>query len=290
MSAYSQLEEPLYKGPIPNSREAANEETREESGGKVRIGKISVPTITAYLPAKDKATGTAVIIFPGGGYSINAIQHEGHDVARRLNQWGIAAFVVKYRIPDPRTMPDPSIGPLQDAQQAMITVRQNATRWGLDSNRIGIMGFSAGGHLASTLGTHFEKILVDNPAGTRARPDFMVLVYPVISSDSTIWHRGSFLKLLGPQATGEQLHLYSNERQVNAQTPPTFLLHASDDKVVPVANSLRFYEALRRYEVPAEMHIYERGGHGFGMNNSSGTDQWMQRLHHWLYAHHWVNP
>ena len=214
MSAYSQLEEPLYKGPIPNSREAANEETREESGGKVRIGKISVPTITAYLPAKDKATGTAVIIFPGGGYSINAIQHEGHDVARRLNEWGIAAFVVKYRIPDPRTMPDPSIGPLQDAQQAMITVRQNAARWGLDSNRIGIMGFSAGGHLASTLGTHFEKILVDNPTGTRARPDFMVLVYPVISSDSTIWHRGSFLKLLGPSATSAQLQLYSNERQV----------------------------------------------------------------------------
>lgn len=287
-SLLSQTAIPLYPGVIPNSHDVANEETREDRDDRVRIAKISVPTITPFLPASDKANGTAVIIFPGGGYAINAIKHEGFDVARKLNEWGIAAFVVKYRVPAERTMPDPSIGPLQDAQQAILMVRKNAKQWNIDAGRIGIFGFSAGGHLASTLGTHFDSILVPNPEHLSARPDFMILAYPVISSDSSIWHEGSFENLLGKNPDEGALLNYSNEKQVKPDTPPSFVMHAADDKTVPVENSIRFFEALQRSGVASELHVYEKGGHGFGMFNSLSADDWMERLKNWLKTHNWV--
>lgn len=280
---HAQTTQPLYPGSIPNSRNASNEEVTEvrDNGTKIVTG-ISVPTLSIYIPKKVKANGTAVIIFPGGGYRANAISHEGTDVAAQFNEWGITAFVVKYRLPDQRTMQDPSIGPLQDAQQAILEVRRHAKDWGVDPGKVGIMGFSAGGHLASTLGTHYNTILVDNPGKLSVRPDFMILLYPVISSDSTFFHRGSFENLLGKNASPAQRLLYSNEKQVTADTPPTFLVHASDDKGVPVKNSIVFYEALLLNNVPAEMHIYQGGGHGFGLNNPTTTDKWMDRCANWL--------
>ncbi|RZM18993.1 MAG: hypothetical protein EOO88_39300, partial [Pedobacter sp.] len=272
---------PLYSGSIPNSKDVTDEETTEKHNGVGIISKISHPTITYFAP-KGKPTGQSIIIFPGGSYWVNAIDHEGLDVGKRFSEWGVAAFVVKYRIPDNRTMIDPAIGPLQDAQQAMLFVRSNATKYGLSPNKIGIMGFSAGGHLASTLGTHYQKPLIDNPGNISLRPDFMLLIYPVISSDTTISHRGSFEKLLGPQPSATQFLLYSNEKQVTHDTPPTFLLHATDDDVVPVENVLVFYDALKRNKVPAELHIYPTGGHGFGMHNPHTDDQWPERAKNWM--------
>lgn len=279
---------PLYPAGIPNSKPGPDEEKTEQTNGITIVSKISIPTLTRFLPAREKANGAAVIIFPGGGYWVNAISHEGTDVARKLNEWGIAAFVVKYRIPDDATMIDPSIGPLQDAQQAMLTVRSRAKEFGIDENRIGIMGFSAGGHLASTLGTHYQRSLVTNPGNISLRPDFMILLYPVISSDTTISHHGSFEKLLGKNASNEKLREFSNEMQVTPQTAPTFLVHATDDDAVPVLNSIVFYEALLRNKVPAELHIYQRGGHGFGMNNKTTSDSWMERCRNWISANGWM--
>lgn len=280
--AYGQQTIPLYEKSIPNSKPAPNEEKHVvRSKERETITAISVPTMTVFLPESNGSARTAVIIFPGGGYRSNAIKHEGTDIARRLNEWGIAAFVVKYRIPNDATMQNKEIGPLQDAQQAMAIVRQNVEKWNLHPERIGIMGFSAGGHLASTAGTHFDKPVVDIGDAT-LRPDFMILGYPVISFSDSIGHRGSRNSLLGESPSPEKILEYSNELQVTADTPPTFLVHASDDKVVPVENSIVFFEQLIKHKVPAELHIYEAGGHGFGMNNPTTSDDWMDTLRNWL--------
>ena len=279
---------PLYTDKIPNSKDVPNEEETTRDGDIVSVSKISIPSITIFLPPKKLANSTAVIIFPGGGYWINAIEHEGFALARQFNEWGITAFVVKYRIPDERTMIEPSIGPLQDAQQAILRIRSEAARWGIDPKRIGIMGFSAGGHLASTLGTHYQESIIENPQHISLRPDFMMLIYPVISADTTIRHPGSFEKLLGKDASSEQLQFYSNELQVTDDTPPSFLVHASDDDVVPAANSVVFYEALLRHHVKAELHLYQEGGHGFGMKNPTTSDRWMDRCRNWLMTNGWM--
>jgi acetyl esterase/lipase len=274
---------PLYPGKIPNSKPSPDKETREaRNNGTVIIGGISIPTITVFLPEKPSASRSAIIIFPGGGYHINAIKHEGLDIAKTLNEWGIAAFVVKYRIPNDETMVNKEIGPLQDAQQAIALVRQNAAKWNIDPNQTGIMGFSAGGHLASTAGTHFNKPVIDNPKHVNLRPDFMVLGYPVISFSDSIGHVGSRENLLGKSPSKEKIIEYSNELHVTADTPPTFLIHASDDKGVLPANSIVFFEQLLKHKIPAELHIYERGGHGFGMNNPTSEEKWMNTLANWL--------
>ena len=273
---------------IPGNIPGPDEEKSESDGGILRVSKIKTPTLTAYLPPADKANGTAVVICPGGGYSIVAIDHEGFKVAEKFNQMGIAAFVLKYRIPDKKNQTDPSIAPLQDAQQAILTVRTNAKKWNIDPARIGIMGFSAGGHLASTAGTHFERSLIDNPDHVSIRPDFMILIYPVISADIAITHSGSFKNLLGPNASAEQLKLYSNEKRVTAKTPPAFLVHASDDGGVSPNNSIVFYQALLKNKIPAELHIYQNGGHGFGMHNATTKDEWMERCKNWLDKNGWL--
>jgi len=278
----------LYTGSIPDSKPSQVQETSEASNGRTSIANVIQPTLTVFTPSREKANGTAVIICPGGGYSRLAITHEGYDVARRLNELGVTAFVLKYRLPNDQSQPDKSIAPLLDAQQALRMVRQLAPKYSLNPERIGLLGFSAGGHLAATAGTHFAQPVGDNPGPASVRPAFLVLLYPVISFSDSLKHTGSHDKLLGTTPSPDQVRLYSNELQVSAQTPPTFLVHAEDDKTVPVQNSLVFYDALRRHGVPAEMHLYPKGGHGFGLNNPTTKDQWMDRLQNWLDANGWL--
>ena len=281
---------PLYTGDIPNSQPGPDEEKTETSAdGIKRISKISRPTLTIFLPEEQQANGTAVIICPGGGYGINANSHEGTDVAAEFVKSGVAAFVLKYRLPSDVTMVNKELGPLQDAQQAIKLVRERAKEWRINPARIGIMGFSAGGHLASTAGTHFSKVAIPNKKQTSVRPDFMILIYPVINmNDSSVTHKGSTTQLLGKKPTAAMLAAYSNELNVNAQTPPTFLVHATDDKGVSATNSLLFYEALLKNKVPAELHIYQEGGHGFGMKMKKSNDLWMERCINWMAANGWT--
>jgi acetyl esterase/lipase len=287
MSAQSIKEMPLYEGTIPNSKTAENLERITLTDGVMRIHDVSIPTLTRFSPANPN--GKSVIICPGGGYSILASGHEGVDVARQLNEIGVTAFVLKYRIPSDRTVIDKSLAPLQDAQQAIHLVRKNAEKWGLKGNKIGIMGFSAGGHLAATAATHFVEKADPSLASSLAmtdtisvRPDFSILIYPVISFDTTITHKGSRNNLIGTKPSVEVAQKFSNEWQITPQTPPTFLVHAGDDGVVPVENSIRFYQNCIKNKVPAEMHLYAKGGHGFGMNNKTTEDKWMERLATWL--------
>ena len=271
---------PLYAAAIPNATAAPDKENSTITD-ILRIAKVSKPTMTLYKP--DKPNGKAVIICPGGGYGILAWEKEGTKVAELFNSWGITAFVLKYRLPDDTTMIDKSIAPLQDAQQAIRLVRSNAAKWNINPRSIGIMGFSAGGHLASTAATHFSYNA--DPATTdttSVRPDFAILLYPVVSFDQAITHKGSKNNLLGPNPTAEKVAFYSNELQVTASTPPSFLVHAGDDGAVPVENSVRYYLACIKNKVPAEMHLYPKGGHGFGLNNATTTDIWMDRMHNWL--------
>ena len=277
----------LYKGSIPNEIPGPDNETKNDDG-IVRISNISRPTLTIFLPPKEKANGTAVVICPGGGYGINAFKHEGTDVAAALNSAGVAAFVLKYRLPSDKIMKDKSIGPLQDAQQAIKIVRDRAKEWNINPSKIGIAGFSAGGHLASTEGTHFQKVLVDNAEGTSVRPDFMILLYPVISFTDSLTHMGSRNNLIGTSPSEEKIRLYSNELQVTKETPPAFIAHAGDDKAVKVENSLWFYESLRKNDVPAELFIFPKGGHGFGLVNPTSTDRWMNRCLDWMKSSGWL--
>lgn len=240
----------------------------------IRIGKVQIPQIEVYLPNKKSATGQGLIICPGGGYSILAYDWEGTDVAKLLNANGIAAFVLKYRLPDSLSSTAPNQVPLIDAKQAMRLVREKASEWNILPNKIGIMGFSAGGHLAATLSTHFEK---------DTRPDFSILIYPVISMDKNITHMGSRTNLIGKNPTDAMIKLYSNELHVTGKTPPSFLIHATDDDGVPVENSLLYYQALKKNKVPAEMHIYPFGGHGFGLaNGNKSLDSWPRLMINWL--------
>ncbi|WP_423149496.1 alpha/beta hydrolase [Rubrolithibacter danxiaensis] len=278
----SQTVLPLYPDKIPNSIKTANEEISDKNNPRPFILKVSQPTLTVFLPEKSKSTGTAVVICPGGGYSGLAIEHEGYEVAKEFNKIGVAAFVLKYRIPDTKTMQDKTIGPLQDAQQAIKMVRQRAKKWAIDAGKVGIMGFSAGGHLASTAGTHFNKAVIENKEGISLRPDFMILIYPVISFQDNLTHMGSRNNLIGENPPKETKDLYSNELQVNKETPPSFLVHAGDDDVVKVENSLFFYNSLHKAGVPAGMIIYPKGGHGFGLVNPTTDNRWFNACADWL--------
>ncbi|QMW06860.1 alpha/beta hydrolase [Spirosoma foliorum] len=273
----AQQEIPLYSGPVPNAKDVPDGEIRRAD---FIVSKVSRPTLSIFLPPKGKANGTAVIICPGGGYGVLVIKREGYDVAEAFAKQGVTAFVLKYRLPSDETMLNKSIGPLQDAQQAIKTVRQRAAEWQVDPQKIGIMGFSAGGHLAATAGTHYGKSLIENPADISLRPNFMVLVYPVISLTERIGHAGTRTNLLGSTPSPEQIRLYSNEEHVDATTPPTFLTHAGDDTVVPVANSLVFYEALQRNGILTDMHLYAKGEHGY--LKTPAFDEWFGRCLHWL--------
>lgn len=280
-SLFAQQQKPilLYPNGVPNSKKAPAAYVEKHEGYIISL--VTDPTITPYLPAKDKATGTAIIIFPGGSYINLATGHEGEDIAREFNKVGITAFVVKYRLPSDEIMMDKAIGPLQDAERAIQIVRQRASEWGVNPSKVGIIGFSAGGHLASTLDTHFDKVVIDNKDKISLRPDFAMLIYPVISF-GPFAHAYSRENLIGKNPSAENLELYSNEKQVTTNTPPTFLIHAEDDDVVPVQNSLLFYDALLKNKVKAEMHLFQEGGHGFGLHNPKSKDKWFDWAANWL--------
>jgi acetyl esterase/lipase len=271
-------------GKVPNYKKT-NETERSDTTDKIRISKVQTPTIAVFLPTKN-LNGQAVIICPGGGYSILAYYWEGIDVAKWLNSKGIAAIVLKYRLPNSESNIVRQLSPLMDAQRAIRLVRANAEKWKINKDRIGIMGFSAGGHLASTAGTHFDSGNVraaDTIDRISSRPDFMVLGYPVVTMSKSVMHKGSRNNLIGENPTEALANYYSGELNVTSQTPPTFLVHASDDKSVPVDNSLFFYQALRANNIPAEMHIYPKGGHGFGLGlGIKQTESWTDRCIEWL--------
>ena len=240
------------------------------------------PAITPYLVPEGRGTGTAVVVCPGGGYGALAMDHEGDQVARWLNSIGVAAFVLRYRL-GPKYHHPIELG---DAQRAIRTVRAKATEFRVMPDRIGIMGFSAGGHLASTAGTHFDSGNAGAPDPidrVSSRPDFLILGYPVISFTTPYTHRGSLRNLLGDNPDSKLVESLSNELQVTAQTPPTFLFHTNADTGVPAENSVLFYMALRKAGVPAEMHIYELGPHGVGLApTDEALSTWPARLADWL--------
>jgi acetyl esterase/lipase len=277
---------PLYPtGAIPNWKNGGEKEKRETTD-ILRISLVQVPDIAVYLPAKRNATGQAVVICPGGGYSILAYEWEGVEVAKLLNSKGIAAFVLKYRLPDPKSSTTLHLSPLTDAKRAMRMVRANAARWNIQRDRIGIMGFSAGGHLASTVLTQFDegnRGSGDSIEQQSSRPDFGVLVYPVISMTKPIMHQGSRNRLIGNNPDPELATRYSTELQVKKETPPTFLVHAMDDNGVPMENSLLFYQAMKDKGVPGELHVYPSGGHGFGLAVGKGNlENWTTLCVDWI--------
>lgn len=280
-TAFAQQQEPikLYPKGVPGSKTAPADYV--EKTENQRTSMVTDPTITPYFPEKAKANGAAVIICPGGGYVRLSMYGEGEEVARRFADIGVTAFVLKYRLPSDAIMKDKTIGPLQDAQRAIQLVRQNAVKWNIDPNRVGIMGFSAGGHLASTAITHFNKAVIDNKDNISLRPDFGVLMYPVVTFGD-LAHKGSRERLIGTTSDQALVDLYSNEKQVTKETPPTFLVQAQDDRTVPVQNALMFYNELLKNGVKAEMHIYQAGGHGFGLHNKTTTDDWFLHLADWL--------
>ena len=280
---------PLYTGTIPNSIKTDTEE-KVVSKDIVRISNVQIPDIAVFLPTKRFATGQAVVICPGGGYNILAYDLEGTDIAKYLNSIGVAAVVLKYRLPTSGNTVIPYKAPLIDAQRAMRLVRDNASNWNINPTKIGVMGFSAGGHLASTLGTHFDYGNItskDSVEMQSCRPDFMILMYPVVSFTDSCMHSGSRKSLLGKTPEKELITLYSNELKVSADTPPTFLALADNDTSVPAENSLLFYKALRKNKISAELHIISEGGHGFGLGTGNEhIAQWTNSLKLWL---GWLN-
>ena len=284
------LEIDLWDKKIPGSIENSEYQEEQKFDGDHLIGvsKVKEPKLYAYL-AKGDSLKSAVIIFPGGGYSHLAIDKEGFKLAEWLVSEGISAFVLKYRLPEDRIMEDKYVAPLMDAQRAVRLLRHHAEKWNLDPNKIGIMGFSAGGHLAATLSTHFNEKVYPEVIKESARPDFSILVYPVVSLTNEITHKGSRERLLGKTPSEELVQHFSNETQVSENTPPTFLVHAMDDHAVPVENSLKYLKALKEKKVPAEIHIFENGGHGFGMGRQLTNNSWTTSLLNWLKLHHYKN-
>ena len=285
LAAFSQKKEIPLWDKVPDeiiSKEYIEKIVSNKDGVAEDIRKVTVPTLTAYFADQEKSNGTSVIICPGGGYGMLAINKEGFKVAEWFNSLGINAFVLKYRLPSDLIMKNKTVAPLQDAQEAIRLVRRNAIKWNLNPNKIGIMGFSAGGHLAATLATHYDDKVYTPSDTTSAKPNFSILIYPVISMQEGVTHQGSKDNLLGKNAQGEIVDKYSNEKQITTSTPKTFLVHATDDKAVPVENSINYYLALKKEKVPAEMHLYENGGHGFGLGVKGTNTFWPETCKKWL--------
>ncbi len=280
---------PLYDGDIPNSKPCSVTQrefidTSWNKKGILIVQNIVNPTITVYEAPKDKRNGTALLICPGGGYGVVAAGHEGAEVAKAFNKIGITAFVLFYRLPNDACMTNKAFVPLMDAQQALHFIRKHAKQYGIDENKVGIMGFSAGGHLAASASVHFDDAIRKELADENLRPDFSLLIYPVISFSDSVGHIGSRDNLIGKNPDQQLVHYFSNEEQITDQTPPAFFVHASDDDVVKPDNSILYYQALLKHHIPAEMHIYQHGGHGFGLNNTTTTDLWFDRCTNWLKA------
>lgn len=262
---------------------------RDAEKTQARVSKVTEPTLEIYLPPADKANGTGVIICPGGGYSVLAYDHEGIQVAEFFNRLGIAAFILKYRLPSDAIMQDKSVGPLQDAQEAIRTVRRRAADFAVDPAKIGIMGFSAGGHLAASATVLHDWTVYPATDATSARPDFSILVYPVISMQADLSHGGSRKNLLGAEPDAARMEKLSIDRQVNERTPPTFLIHSVDDRTVLVENSINYVLAAKKHKVPVELHVYPTGGHGYGLGVSPQSPRsWPEVLKTWLKANGWL--
>ncbi len=269
----------LLLAPLLLAQNAPRTEPLWPDGAPGAVGneEVDKPTLTYYLPASPASTHPAVVVCPGGGYVHLAMDHEGKQIAEWLNARGIAAFVLKYRL-GPRYH-HPAM--MMDVQKALRTVRSDAKELGIDPSRIGVMGFSAGGHLASTAATHFETV-----DGVSSRPDFAILCYPVLTLTEELYvHKGSRQYLLGDNPDPKLEQLLSNELQVTPQTPPTFLFHTNEDTTVPPENSVLFYLALRKAGVPAEMHVFEPGRHGLGLAQSNpALSIWPQLLENWFHT------
>ncbi|RED95975.1 alpha/beta hydrolase [Marinoscillum furvescens] len=266
---------PLWQDDIPNAVSVAKEETSYGDDYR-RVRNIVTPTIEVYLPTKAQRTGTAVLIIPGGGYYCLVYDKEGTDVAKWLNGYGITGVVLKHRLPDEDSNEVPHLSPLMDAKRAITLIRENSEEWGLDQDKIGVMGFSAGGHLASLVGTRYTD--------ASSHPDFMTLVYPVISMlNSDFVEPGTRERLLGDAASESLYREYSSELNVSEETPPTFIAHCADDRIVAVQNSIEMYCALERQHIPAEMHLYPKGGHGFGLAVGNGeVENWKELFIRWV--------
>ena len=280
---------PLWEGDPPNYRETG-EVTIFDTSDIVVVRNVQKPDIAIFLPSKKNATGEAVVVCPGGGYGVLAYDWEGSDIARWLNSEGIAAFVLKYRLPGSKSNIIAYKSPLMDAQRAMRLVRFHAEKWNVDPGKVGVMGFSAGGHLASTLSTHFDSgdPANDDPVEREScRPDFSILVYPVISFTKEYTHVGSRENLLGKDADLQLVQHFSNELQITADTPPAILIHSGDDEAVPVENSMVYYHALQRLGINSELHIYPYGGHGYSLAIGQGhLSTWPDRVAEWIrYIH-----
>lgn len=264
----------------PEANQAPGNERTWTEGGIMRVENISEAELFVFLPEKEKNTGAAVVICPGGGYAIEAIDHEGYQIARFLQKNGVAGIVLKYRLPYGNHRI-----PLMDTQQAIRLVRSKAADWQINPQKIGIAGSSAGGHLASTAGTHFDegnKNGIDLLARQSCRPNFMLLLYPVVTMKDEWTHHGSRQNLMGKNPGVELISYYSNELHVTAQTPPTFFILTDDDKAVPSRNSIELYQAMKKQNIPAEMHIFSRGGHGFGMGKEAPLSGWPELFIDWL--------
>ncbi|MBD2754361.1 alpha/beta hydrolase [Spirosoma validum] len=278
--AQSEPEVPLYSNGVPNAVASSQPEKRtyDAAGRLTALSHVISPRLIVFKSASPNGTG--VIICPGGGYR-NLNTENARFIAKRLNKWGIMAFVLTYRLPADGLMQDRSIGVFQDVQQAFRVVRQRASEWGIRPNRLGVLGSSAGGHVAAMAATQFTKAFESGKDTTGLRPDFLILCWPVVSFRPDIGHQGSVKNLLGDHPTESQLAAYSPEEHVTATTPPTFLVHAGDDPTVNFSNSIRFYQAVKKAGIPAELHLYEKGGHGFGIKPDL-TDSWMTQLEIWL--------
>ena len=267
----------LYQKEIPNSKKHQVQEiVKINEQGWYDFEKISKPNLVLHKAAQPN--GTVMIIVPGGGYKHLAYTKEGTLVAKALNEYGITCLVLKYRHPLEETMIQKNIGPIQDLQQAILYVRENAKALGVNPNKLGVMGFSAGGHLASTALTHFETNYLSNRTTHSLRPNFGALIYPVINLSDAYKHAGSRNFLLGENPADSLIQKFSTDLQVNGQTPPTFLMHAIDDKTVKVENSIRFQRALREAKVPNDIFIYKSGGHGFSLNNPTENEPWLPQF------------
>ncbi|MCX7876492.1 MAG: alpha/beta hydrolase [Melioribacteraceae bacterium] len=274
----------LWESKIPYQNKI-EDEVYEPNNIKI-IAKVNVPSIEIFSPSERSSNKKAVIICPGGGYKVLAYDWEGIDVARWLSSNGYTAIVLKYRLPDSTTMNKKEFVPLIDLQRAVRLVRANADKWKIDKNKIGIMGFSAGGHLVSTFGTRYGNSFhekVDSIDFVDDKPNFMILAYPVVTFKEEFTHKGSRKFLIGNRPSTEMVKYFSNELYVSEKTPPTFIFHAQDDKSVPAENSILFYEALTKNKIKAELHIFEEGGHGFSLANSATSlKKWLEILLNWL--------
>jgi acetyl esterase/lipase len=273
----------LYPDGVPGSKGIHIQEESIMTGGITRVKDITEPALFVFQPLK-KTSDAAVIICPGGGYGILAIDHEGYDIAAWFNARGMTAFVLKYRLPQDTLFENKEIRPLQDARQAIRIVRGKAADFGVSPDKIGIMGFSAGGHLASTASTHFNVQAGENSDSMiSVRPDFSILIYPVITFSDAFTHPGTRENLIGQYPSAEQIEFYSNEKHVTKLTPPTFLISTADDEVAP-ENSILYFLACRKNKVPVEMHIYEKGGHGYALkkNGLGPVETWPDRLEDWM--------